>query len=314
MATRGRRDAETTPIERPGMRWISGCQFRMGSNYHYPEERRERTVSVEGFWIEPTPVTNRAFARFVAETGYVTVAEIVPKAEDYPGSQPEALHAGSLVFRPQRHFVDLRRPPVWWDFVEGADWRHPQGPDSNLDGLDLHPVVHIAWADAAAYAAWAGLALPTEAEWECAARGGLDGKVFAWGDELNPGGRYMANTWQGSFPYHDRGDDGWCGTSPVGSFPANGFGLYDMIGNVWEWTADWWSLASAKPPGCCAQARAGSIAASDPAAIPRKVIKGGSYLCAYNYCRRYRPAARHPHPVDTSTCHIGFRCIARAAP
>ena len=304
-------DGRMVPNRLSDMRWIPGGRFRMGSSGHYPEERPERVLAVEGFWIEAAPVTNDAFARFVAETGYRTVAETVPRAEDYPGAPPENLRAGSLVFRAQQHAVDLHGPAVWWDFVFGADWRHPHGPDSNIDGLGNHPVVHVAWADTAAYAAWAGLDLPTEAEWEYAARGGLEGKAYAWGDELTPGGRFMANTWQGSFPYRDNGEDGWRGTSPVGSFPANGFGLHDMIGNVWEWTADWWSFASSTKPGCCSQARSASIAPNDPTAIPRKVLKGGSHLCAPNYCRRYRPAARHAHAIDTSTCHIGFRCVAR---
>ncbi|HTW28419.1 MAG TPA: formylglycine-generating enzyme family protein, partial [Acetobacteraceae bacterium] len=228
------------------------------------------------------------------------------------------IFAGSLVFTPPKHPVDLRDWSQWWTLLKGANWRHPYGPQSNVKGLDDHPVVHVTFADARAYADWAGKELPTEAEWEFAARGGLDGAEYAWGDEFMPGEQAMANTWHGEFPRQRLSR--FRRTSPVRTFPANGFGLYDMIGNVWEWTTDWWSVThqADAPKGCCTPVnpRGGPEAGSfDPAQpeirIPRKVIKGGSHLCAPNYCRRYRPAARHAEPVDTSTSHLGFRCIIR---
>ncbi|HEY2358609.1 MAG TPA: formylglycine-generating enzyme family protein [Phenylobacterium sp.] len=307
------------PVERK-LVWIPGGEFRMGSDVHYPEERPSRRVAVDGFWIEATPVTNRDFARFIAETGWTTVAEIAPREEDYPGALPGMLTPASLVFTPTTRPVDLSQPSNWWRYTPGANWRQPVGPRSSVEGLDDHPVVHVAWRDVEAYADWAGLDLPTEAEWERACRGGLDAAEFAWGAELTPGGKRMANVWQGRFPYENLAEDGWSRTSPVGAFPPNRFGLYDMIGNVWEWTRDWWSETSTAD-GCCAPSRAAgddeaaSCDGRDPAIqIPRKVLKGGSHLCAPSYCRRYRPAARHPHPVDTSTSHVGFRCVRRKSP
>jgi formylglycine-generating enzyme len=222
------------------MVWIPGGTFRMGSDSHYPEERPVHRVSVDGFWIDRAPVTNERFAKFVEETGHVTFAEIPPRAEDYPGALPDQLFAGSLVFVKPDKPVDTRDFKNWWHWMRGADWRHPRGPHSSLDGLTHHPVVHVAFADAEAYARWAGKALPTEAEWEFAARGGLDGAPYAWGDEFLPNDRHMANTWQGEFPWKSTQSDGYEGTSPVGAFPANGYGLHDMIGNVWEWTTDWY--------------------------------------------------------------------------
>jgi formylglycine-generating enzyme required for sulfatase activity len=256
----------------------------------------------------------------VEATGHVTLAEIAPKAEDYPGALPEMLYAGSLVFVQPSGPVDLRDIGNWWSFMKGADWRHPYGPSSSLAGLDRHPVVHVSHADAAAYASWAGKALPTEAEWEFAARGGLVDAEFAWGSELTPGGKHMANTWQGEFPWQSLGSDGFERTSPVGSFPANGYGVFDMIGNVWEWTTDWYTVQHiTEGDSCCVPSNprgAREDESYDPAQsairIPRKVLKGGSHLCAPNYCRRYRPAARFPEPIDTSTSHVGFRCIVRA--
>ena len=305
-----------------GMIWISGGAFRMGSDSHYPEEAPARAVTVQGFWIDRTPVTNRSFRKFVNATDYVTFAEIRPDANDYPGALPHMLKAGSLVFNPPKYPVDLRNWGNWWTFKFGANWRRPYGPRSSISGLDDHPVVHITHRDAEAYAKWAGKQLPTETEWEFAARGGLDGAEFAWGDELTPGGKHMANTWQGAFPHENLSTDRFQRTSPVTAFPPNGYGLHDMIGNVWEWTNDWYSArheTATKP--CCGPGNplGGSEAASyDPCQplikIPRKVVKGGSHLCAPNYCRRYRPAARHPQPVDTSTSHIGFRCIKRVFP
>lgn len=305
-----------------GMVWIPDGTFRMGSDLHYAEEGPVHRVHVDGFWIDRTPVTNRQFRAFVAATGYVTFAEIAPDPKDYPGALPHMLKAGSLVFTPPRgRIVDLSDWSQWWTFQFGADWRHPYGPESSIRGLDEHPVVHIAHRDAEAYADWAGAALPTEAEWEYAARGGLDGAEFAWGDDLTPGGRHLANTWQGDFPRQNLVHDGYRRTSPVTAFPPNGYGLHDMIGNVWEWTSDWYSArhaADAVAPCCIpSNPRGGPETASYDACqpairIPRKVLKGGSHLCAPNYCRRYRPAARHAQPVDTSTCHVGFRCVARA--
>jgi len=311
-----------TDIDMDGMVAIEGATFLMGSDQHYPEEAPATPVRVDGFLIDPTPVTNRQFARFVADTGYVTFAEKAPNAADYPGALPEMLKAGSLVFVMPDRPVSQHDWGSWWTFAFGADWRHPRGAGSNLDGLDEHPVVHIAHEDALAYAGWAGKALPTEAEWELAARGGLEGREFAWGDELMPDGQHMANVWQGQFPHQNSLDDGWLHTSPVRTYAPNGFGLYDMIGNVWEWTDDWYEERSAfaKPVGkpCCIphNPRGGRVEASnDPCtpdiAIPRRVLKGGSHLCAPNYCQRYRPAARYPQPIDTSTSHVGFRCVIR---
>ena len=289
----------------------------MGSERHYPEEAPERRVAVDGFWIDETPVTNRQFARFVEETGYVTFAEEAPDPADYPGMPPEMARAGSLVFTPPAAISNYMDVTQWWSFVFGADWRHPLGPGSTIERLEDHPVVQVAYRDAEAYAVWADKELPTEAEWEFAARGGLDGRAFAWGDELAPGGAMLANYWQGSFPVANSLLDGWERTSPVRTYPANGHGLYDMIGNVWEWTQDWYAqnIANAAPKCCVPQNPRGAALEQsyDPAMpdirIGRKVIKGGSHLCAENYCQRYRPAARHPETIDSSTSHIGFRCI-----
>ena len=299
---------------------IPGGTYRMGSDKHYPEEAPVHGVTVDEFWMDRTPVTNRQFQEFVRATGYVTFAEIPPDPKDYPGALPHMLKAGSLVFSSPNHPVDLRNFANWWSFKFDANRRRPYGKGSSIRGLDNHPVVHIAYRDAEAYAAWAGKELPTEAEWEYAARGGIDQVEFAWGDELTPGGRHMANTWQGDFPHENLASDGYERTSPVDAFPANGYGLYDMIGNVWEWTTDWYSQKheADAPKGCCIpeNPRGGPEAASYDSCqpnirIPRKTLKGGSHLCAPNYCRRYRPAARHAEPVDTSTSHVGFRCITR---
>ncbi len=309
-----------TSVSHDGMVHIPGGTFRMGSDRHYPEEAPVHSVTVGGFWIDHHPVTNRQFREFVQATGHITFAEIPPDPKDYPGALPHMLYAGSLVFTPPAHPVDLRDWGQWWRFLKRADWRHPYGPKSNIRGLDSHPVVHVSFADALAYARWAGKDLATEAEWEFAARGGLDGAEFAWGNEFTPGSKHMANTWQGEFPRQNLRLDGFARTSPVGAFPPNGYGLYDMIGNVWEWTNDWYSPRhpADAPKACCipANPRGGAEAGSyDPRQpeirISRKVLKGGSHLCAPNYCRRYRPAARHAEPVDTSTNHVGFRCIVR---
>jgi formylglycine-generating enzyme len=304
----------------PGMVWVPGGTFIMGSDKHYPEERPRHAVSVDGFWMDRYPVTNERFARFVQATGHVTFAEIPPDPSQYPGALPHMIYAGSMVFVKPGGPVDRRDFSNWWTFMRSAMWRQPYGAESTIDGLAEHPVVHVTFGDAETFAAWAGRALPTEAEWECAARGGLDGAPYAWGDEFLPGERYMANTWQGQFPWENTVADGFEHTSPVATFPPNGYGLYDMIGNVWEWTTDWYEARHSGETlkRCCAPSnplggrREESYDPCQPAIrIPRKVIKGGSHLCAPNYCRRYRPAARFPEPIDTSTCHVGFRCIVR---
>jgi formylglycine-generating enzyme required for sulfatase activity len=313
-------DADCPTFLRADMIPIPCGTFRMGSDRHYAEEAPAHRVSVAPFRIDRTPVTNRQFRKFVAATGYVTFAEIAPDPKDYPGALPHMLKPGSLVFHPPKHPVDLRDWSQWWSFTFGANWRRPDGRRSSIAGRDDHPVVHVAYRDALAYARWAGKDLPSEAEWEFAARGGLDGAEFAWGDEFTPEGRAMANTWQGAFPHENLKQDGYERTSPVTAFAPNGYGLYDMIGNVWEWTADWYAPGheADAPKSCCVPADprgAREETSYDPATpairIPRKVLKGGSHLCAPSYCRRYRPAARHPEPVDTSTSHVGFRCVVR---
>jgi formylglycine-generating enzyme required for sulfatase activity len=303
------------------MEWIPGGEFQMGSDRHYPEERPVHRVAVDAFWMDRRPVTNAEFERFVAATRYVTFAERPPDPAHYPGALPGTLYPGSLVFVKPSGPVDRSQIGNWWQLIRGTDWRHPRGPSSSLKGLEHHPVVHVCYSDAEAYARWAGKALPTEAEWEWAARGGLDGATYAWGEEFMPEGRHMANTWQGEFPWQNRVEDGYEGTSPVGAFPPNGYGLSDVIGNVWEWTTDWYHPGHSKESlkACCTprNPRGGAERDSyDPRQpgirTPRKVIKGGSHLCAPNYCRRYRPAARFPEPIDTCACHLGFRCIVRA--
>ena len=301
--------------------WIEGGEFAMGSEDFYPDEAPVRRLSVDGFWIDPYPVTNERFAEFVDATGYVTVAEQQPDPELYPGAAPEDLVPGAVVFTMTSTRVRLDDYRQWWRWVPGASWRHPLGPESTLDGLEHHPVVHVSHDDAVAFCAWAGGSLPTEAEWEFAARGGLDGASFAWGDDDPQETKPLANTWQGVFPVENTELDGWTRTSPVGSYPPNGYGLYDMTGNVWEWTDDWYTSrpgALAESSSCCAPAdpRGGTEAEShDPVAgIPRKVVKGGSHLCTPQYCYRYRPAARQPQTIDTGMSHLGFRRIVRADP
>ena len=285
--------------------WIPPGEFLMGSDDHYREEKPTRRVEVAGFWIDHHPVTNRRFAEFVIETGHVTVAETAPDPMLYPQARTEDLVPGSLVFAMTDGPVDLSDHTRWWRWVPGADWRHPTGPDSSLDGLDEHPVVHVAHADAAAFASWAGGRLPTEAEWEYAARGGLDGAEFAWGDHDPQETRPLANTWQGRFPYENTEVDGWRRTSPVGTFPPNGHGLVDMIGNVWEWTDDRYGDPTPdRSPACCGPS-------DDHLGVGLNVVKGGSHLCTTQYCFRYRPSARQPQTVDTSTSHLGFRCVRR---
>ena len=289
----------------------------MGSDAHYPEEAPARDVEVDDFWIDRNEVTNVDYATFVADTGYVTVAERPLDPTDFPGAPPENLVAGSMVFTMTGGPVDLRHLSQWWTWTPGASWRHPDGPASTLDDRDSDPVVHIAFEDAEAYAAWAGKVLPTEAEWERAARGGIDGARYAWGDEPESPPLRLANYWHGDFPW--RPDAGYGSRQPVGSFPPNGYGIHDMTGNVWEWTGDWYAERSGndEPPCCVPRNPRGAgehdsyDAAQPQFRIPRKVIKGGSYLCADSYCLRYRPAARRPQMIDTGMSHIGFRCVLR---
>lgn len=301
------------------MQFLPGGTFRMGSEEFYPEEAPVHEARVGAFWIDVYEVTNDAFGQFANETGYVTVAERAPNAEDYPGAPSEALVPGSMVFHRTAGPVDLRDWSQWWSYVPGAQWRHPEGPESTLEGRGDHPVVHVAYEDAEAFAKWAGKMLPSEAEWEFAARGGLNGARFVWGDDMYPGGKPAANTWQGRFPWENLMTDGYERTSPVGTFPANGYGLYDMAGNVWEWTSDWYQAKrdGSQVKACCSvdSARAAVEGSYDTAhpefRIPRKVLKGGSHLCAPNYCLRFRPAARSPQMIDTGMSHLGFRCIVR---
>jgi formylglycine-generating enzyme len=311
-----------------GMVWIPGGEFSMGctdptlcvdgGHEQMPDARPIHRVYVDGFWIDKTDVTNEQFARFVKATGYVTIAEQTPKAEDFPGAPPENLVAGSTVFTPTDGPVPLNNLLQWWRYVPGADWRHPEGPQSNIQGREQYPVVQVAYADAVAYAKWAGKRLPTEAEWEFAARGGLSGKVYAWGDDFRPGGKYMANTFQGQFPVKDSGDDGFAGIAPVAKFPPNGYGLYDMSGNVWQWCSDWYrpdyyqTLATA---GGVARNPLGPDASFDPAEPKQKVRvhRGGSFLCTDQYCTRYMVGARGNGEESTASNHLGFRCVQSVA-
>jgi formylglycine-generating enzyme len=315
-------DRAQGPPPDDGMRWIPAGTFRMGSEDFYPEERPVHQVSVDGLWFDANPVTAAEFRRFVRETGHVTVAERPLDPEQYPDADPDLLVPGSLVFQKTEYRVDLDDFRNWWAYVPGATWKRPGGKGTTINGRDHHPVVHVAYEDAEAYATWAGKRLPTEAEWEHAARGGLEGAAFAWGDEHFPDGQPMANSWQGEFPWQNLKLDGFEGTSPVGSFPANGFGLFDMTGNVWEWTSDWFTPRhpDLRHPDvtspCCAPSNPRvttpdqSFDVGRPGEhIPRKVIKGGSHLCAPNYCLRYRPAARQAQMIDTSMAHLGFRCV-----
>jgi formylglycine-generating enzyme len=325
-----------------GMIRVEGGTFTMGSTEFYPDEGPTVRARVDTFEMDAHPVTNEQFAAFVEATGYVTVAERPLNEADYPGVAAEDLLPGALVFQPTAGPVDLGDWRNWWTWQTGASWRHPFGADSNLDDRQHHPVVHVAFDDVNAYASWAGRRLPTEAEWEYACRGGHEGRIYAWGNEPRLDDRLMANSWQGRFPYLNTGADGWIGTSPVGSFEPNDFGIVDMIGNVWEWTSDYYTaghdamhhdeLASDSNPageeaGCMcgpqdgretghahlsAQTTAKAAASAEPgSAIPRRVLKGGSHLCAPEYCLRFRPAARSPQAEDTATTHIGFR-LARS--
>ncbi len=289
--------------------WIPTQTVTLGSDQHYPEEGPVRDVTVEGFAIQIHPVTNADYAQFVDATGYVTVAERPLDPADFPGAPAENLQPGSMVFHRTSGPVDLRHMGQWWSWTPGASWRRPVGPNSSIANRADHPVVHVAYEDAQAYADWAGLEIPTEAEWEIAARGGLNHATYTWGDKPEQPSQRLANYWHGEFPW--RPEPGYGRTSPVGGFAPNGYGVFDMAGNVWEWTRDWYADDRAGDP-CC---EAGSYDSAQPQfRVPRKVIKGGSFLCADNYCLRYRPAARRPQMIDTGMSHIGFRCLSKAPP
>ena len=311
-----RTGAELHAAPFPDMVWVPGGRFLMGSDRHYPEEAPQHPVELDGFWLDRFPVTNASFQRFVEATHWVTVAERPVDPSDCPGAPAAALVPGSLVFHKPPKRVSLDNWGHWWRYVPGACWKHPEGPASDLEGRGKHPVVHLAFEDVQAFATWAGKQLPTEAEWERAARGGLEDAEYAWGDELAPGGRHLANVWQGEFPHQNLRSDGYEGTSPVGAFPSNGYGLYDMIGNVWEWTADWYTdrhpAPAVKPAWVPQNPRGGDAQGSRDAGGPaRKVIKGGSHLSAPNYCFRFRPAARLPQSLCSGSCHLGFRLALR---
>jgi len=293
----------------PGMAWVAGGRFWMGGDPTFADAQPGHRVRVDGFWMDRTEVTNAQFQQFVEETGYVTVAQRPPDPNDYPGAPPEMLVAGSIVFRPPTNRVALDDYRAWWQYVPGANWRHPDGPDSSIEARGDYPVVHICWFDASEYARWAGKRLPTEAEWEFAACGRLDRQPYCWGSELLPGGRWQANTWQGSFPNDNNGADGFAGTAPVASFPPNGYGLYDMAGNVWEWCSDWYRPDYyADSPG---ENPAGPRSSFDPLepGIAKRVQRGGSFLCSDEYCVRYRPGGRGKGAQDSGASHIGFRCV-----
>jgi len=315
-----------------GMVWIPGGDFSMGSidpttcgctdngTATMPDARPIHRVHVDAFWMDATEVTNGQFAAFVQATNYITIAEQTPRAEDFPGAPPENLIAGSTVFTPTASPVPLDNHFQWWRYEPGADWRHPEGKKSSIAGRDTTPVVQIAYADAVAYAAWAGKRLPTEAEWEFAARGGLSGKLYTWGDDLTIDGKYQANTYQGTFPVSDTGADGFVGIAPVAKFPANGYGLHDMAGNVWEWCSDWYrpdtyarQLLASK--GGAVRNPAGPESSYDPAEPQEKkrVHRGGSFLCASQYCTRYMVGTRGKGEVSTASNHVGFRCVSSAS-
>ena len=302
-------------MARKGMTLVPGGTVRMGALDFYPEEQPIRGAEVEALWVDDYPVTNAAFRRFVSDTDHVTVAERPPDPDDFPGAEPGLLVPGSQVFDPPSGPVPLDDWTRWWAWIPGADWRHPEGPASSLHGRELHPVVHVGLEDAIAYAAWVGARLPTEAEWEYAARGGLDGTTYAWGEEFMPKGRVMANTWHGRFPYENLAPHGFTRTSPVKKFPPNGFGLYDVTGNVWEWTSSRWTASHAETGHESAEDEAPVSPCCGPAPLrehDRYVMKGGSHLCAPSYCHRYRPAARQAHGPRDTTSHLGFRCVAPA--
>lgn len=300
--------------ERNGMVWIEPATFWMGCSHDsFKDAQPFHQVRLKGFWIDKTEVTNREFARFVKATGYKTVAERKPDAKDFPGAQPENLVPGSLVFAPPPHPVSKASHYTWWRYVPGADWRHPEGPDSNIEKRWNHPVVQVAWEDACAYAKWAGKRLPTEAEFEYAARGGLDRKMYGWGDEFKPEAKWQANVWQGIFPYKNTEEDGYASSAPVGSFPANGYGLCDMIGNVWEWCSDWYHSEYYKtlPAGKILENPIGPKDSLDPyePGVQKRVQRGGSFLCTDQYCARYIVGARGKGEPSSGCSHVGFRCV-----
>jgi len=306
-----------------GMVWIAGGEFSMGSadptrggHCHEPmdDARPIHRVAIGGYFIDQTEVTNRAFAEFVKATGHVTLAERPPRAEELPGVPPELLVAGSNVFSPTKAPTALDNPVRWWRYVRGADWRHPEGPDSALVGREEHPVVHVGFEDALAYAAWLGHDLPTEAEWEFAARGGLSGALYAWGNELTPGGDHRANTYQGTFPVADTAEDGFVGSAPVASFEPNAYGIYDVAGNVWEWTRDWYDAAEYGRRGALSVDPSGPERGHDPSepSVQKRVIRGGSFLCTNAYCTRYMVGTRGKADPRSPTAHVGFRTVLRA--
>jgi sulfatase modifying factor 1 len=304
------------PVSAPaGMIWIPGGQFWMGTDEGYMADATPwHRVYVDGYWMDKTEVTNEHFAKFVNATRYVTVAERKPRAEDYPQARPENLVAGSVVFSPPDHPVELNDHFRWWGYIPGANWRHPEGPNSDIKSRMNHPAVHIAYEDAVAYCNWLGKRLPTEAEFEFASRGGLDRMRYVWGDEFMPGGKHMANTFQGHFPDTNTGEDGYLATAPVGSFPANGYGLFDMAGNVWEWTSDWYradyyqTLAAKNEIAMNPKGPADSFDPSEPG-VRKRVQRGGSFLCTDQYCARYIAGGRGKGELDTGTNHLGFRCV-----
>jgi formylglycine-generating enzyme required for sulfatase activity len=306
-----------TPVQE-GMMWIPGGEFLMGAD-EFPDAQPWHKVSVDGFWMDRTEVTNEQFATFVNATGYVTLAERTPRAEDFPGAPPQNLVAGSVVFSPPAHPVKLHDHFQWWSYVQGANWRHPEGPKSSIKNRSRYPVVHIAYEDAVAYAKWAEKRLPTEAEFEFAARGGLDRKPYAWGDEFRPAGQFMVNTFQGHFPDKNTGEDGYGAAAPVASFPPNRYGLYDMAGNVWEWTSDWYRhdyyrmLIAQGPVAVNPRGPENSFDPSEPG-VKKRVHKGGSFLCTDQYCARYIAGGRGKGEPDTGTNHLGFRLVKDAAP
>jgi sulfatase modifying factor 1 len=306
------------------MAWISGGEFSMGAQdapdmnevgmQATRDSRPIHRVYVDAFWMDKTDVTNEQFAKFVRATRYVTIAERKPRAEDFPSAPPENLMAGAVVFSPPNHPVPLNDHYQWWSYIPGANWKHPEGPNSDLKGREKYPVVDIAYEDAEAYAKWAGKRLPTEAEWEFAARGALSGKPFVWGDEFRPKSRWMANTFQGHFPMHDTGEDAHIGIAPVAQYPANGYGVYDMAGNVWQWTRDWYrpdyyqELASGGGVAHNPQGPSSSVDPAEPG-VPKRVMRGGSFLCTDQYCSRYMVGTRGKGEVSTGTNHLGFRCV-----
>jgi formylglycine-generating enzyme len=295
-----------------GMVWIPGGRFWRGTNDE-SDTQPVREIAIDGFWMDRTEVTNAQFAAFVSATGYLTVAEQPPDPRAFPDAPRELLVPGSIVFSPPSGKVDLRRPLSWWEYRPGASWRHPEGPGSSIEGREDHPVVHVCWDDAEAYARWAGKRLPTEAEWEYAARGSLQRKQFVWGDEFRPGEEWRANTWQGRFPLENTTGDGYLRTAQVGSFPPNGFGLFDVAGNVWEWCADWYrpdayaDAASNNPRG------PESSFDPDEPGVPKRVMRGGSFMCSDDYCGRYRPGSRGKGAPDSGASHVGFRCARSAS-